>query len=57
MFEKFYDMYESEEHEVIALMGRCVGYSYEHNCGCYSIDAVMMGAISCDSSDSSKLVN
>ena len=56
MFEKFYDMYESEEHEVIALMGRCVGYSYEHNCGCYSIDAVMMGAIFCDSSDSSKLV-
>ena len=56
MFEKFYDMYESEEHEVIALMGRCVGYSYEHNCGCYSIDAVIMGAIFCDSSDTSKLV-
>lgn len=56
MFEKFYDMYDSEEHEVIALMGRCVCYCYEHNCGCYSIDAVMMGAIFCDSSDSSKLV-
>lgn len=56
MFEKFYDMYESDEHEVIALMGRCVGCSYEHNCGCYSIDAVMMGAIFCDSSDTSKLV-
>ena len=28
MFEEFYEMYESEEREVVALINRCIGGGY-----------------------------
>ncbi len=28
MFEEFYEMYESEEQEVVALINRCIGGGY-----------------------------
>ena len=34
MFEEFYEMYESEEQEVVALINRCIGGGYcFRNCG------------------------
>ena len=33
MFEEFYEMYESEELEVVALINRCIGGGY-NNRGC-----------------------
>ena len=44
MFEEFYYKYESEEHEVIALMGRSIGCNRDGFCACPSIEAIMMGA-------------
>ena len=29
MFEEFYEMYESEEQEVVALINRCLGGGYD----------------------------
>ncbi len=29
MFEEFYEMYESEEQEVVALINRCIGGGYK----------------------------
>lgn len=49
MFEEFYYKYESEEHEVIALMGRSIGCNRDGFCACPSIEAIMMGALFCDS--------
>ena len=30
MFEEFYEMYESEEQEVVALINRCIGGGYNN---------------------------
>ena len=31
MFEEFYEMYEPEEQEVVALINRCIGGGYNWN--------------------------
>ena len=49
MFEKFYDMYESEEHVVIALMGRSLGVSRDFRAQCYTPSAMILAALFCDS--------
>ena len=49
MCEWFYYMYESEEHEVIALMGRSIGCGSNIHYGYHSIETRMMGALFCDS--------
>ena len=33
MFEEFYEMYEPEEQEVVALIRNCIGGSYNHKGG------------------------
>ena len=49
MFDEFYAMYESTEHEVLALMGRCVGCSFVPQSHCIAPDVLMIGALFCDS--------
>ena len=49
MFDEFYAMYESTEHEVLALMGRCVGCSFVPQSRCVAPDVLMIGALFCDS--------
>ncbi|WP_281709582.1 DUF2262 domain-containing protein [Anaerobiospirillum succiniciproducens] len=49
MFDEFYAMYESTEHEVLALMGRCVGCSFVTQSRCVAPDVLMIGALFCDS--------
>ena len=49
MFDEFYYKYESEEHEVIALMGRSIGCGSNIHYGYHSIEAMMIGALFCDS--------
>ena len=33
MFEEFYEMYEPEEQEVVALINRCIGGGYNNKGG------------------------
>ena len=49
MFERFYDKYESEEHVVIALMGRSLGVSRDFRAQCYTPSAMILAALFCDS--------
>ena len=49
MFEEFYEKYESKEHDVIALMGRSIGYGTDPDCGCYYPQVLMFGALFKDS--------
>ena len=42
MFEEFYEMYEPEEQEVVALINRCIGGGYNNRgnfCLLYTSDA------------------
>ena len=49
MFEEFYEKYESEEHDVIALMGRCIGYGNDPHCLCSFPQVLMLGVLFKDS--------
>ena len=49
MFEEFYEKYESEEHDVIALMGRSIGYGTDPDCGCNYPQVLMLGVLFKDS--------
>ena len=49
MFEEFYEKYESEEHDVIALMGRCIGYGNDPHCLCSYPQVLMLGVLFKDS--------
>ena len=49
MFEEFYEKYESEEHDVIALMGRSIGYGTDPDRGCNYPQVLMLGVLFKDS--------
>lgn len=49
MFEEFYEMYESEEQEVVALINRCIGGGYHSKGGFWSMTVVTLGMVFCDS--------
>ena len=40
MFEEFYEMYESEEQEVVALINRCIGGGYNNRGNFWQMTAV-----------------
>lgn len=48
MFEEFYEMYEPEEQEVVALINRCIGGGYNWK-GCFwEMTVVTLGMVFCD---------
>ena len=48
MFEKFYERYDSEEKEVIALIQRTLGAGY--NNGFWDMAVISLGMVFCDKS-------
>ena len=48
MFEEFYEMYEPEEQEVVALMNRCIGGGYNNKGGFWQMTVVTLGMVFCD---------
>lgn len=48
MFEEFYEMYEPEEQEVVALINRCIGGGYNHKGGFWEMTVVTLGMVFCD---------
>ena len=49
MFEEFYEMYEPEEQEVVALINRCIGGGFNWNRGNFwQMTVVTLGVVSCD---------
>ena len=40
MFEEFYEMYEPEEQEVVALINRCIGGGYNNKGGFWQMTDV-----------------
>ena len=48
MFEEFYEMYEPEEQEVVALINRCIGGGYHNKGGFWKITVVTLGMVFCD---------
>ena len=52
MFEKFFEHYESEEHEVIVIIGNCRGYpSKNAKTNIYEISIKIMAMLFCDSGE------
>ena len=47
MFEEFYEMYESEEQEVVALINRCIGGGYNSRGGFWEMAATTLGMVFC----------
>lgn len=43
MFEEFYEMYEPEEQEVVALINRCIGGGYNNKGGFWQMTVVDAG--------------
>ena len=43
MFEEFYEMYEPEEQEVVALINRCIGGGYNNKGGFWQMTVVTLG--------------
>lgn len=48
MFEEFYEMYESEEQEVVALINRCIGGGYNNRGNFWQMTVVTLGMVFCD---------
>ena len=48
MFEAFYEMYEPEEHEVVALINRCIGGGYNSKGNFWEMTVVTLGMVFCD---------
>ena len=48
MFEEFYEMYESEEQEVVALINRCIGGGYNWKGKFGEMTVVILGIMFCD---------
>ena len=48
MFEEFYEMYESEEQEVVALINRCIGGGFNWKGNFWEMTVVTLGIVSCD---------
>ena len=51
MFEEFYEMYESEEQEVVALINRCIGGGYNWKGKFWEMTVVTLGIMFCDTGD------
>ena len=48
MFEEFYEMYEPEEQEVIALINRCIGGGFNWKGNFWEMTVVTLGIVFCD---------
>ena len=48
MFEKFYEMYEPEEQEVVALIRNCIGGGYNNKGNFWEMTVVTLGMVFCD---------
>ena len=48
MFEEFYEMYEPEEQEVVALIKRCIGGGYHNKGDFWGMTVVTLGMVFCD---------
>ena len=48
MFEEFYEMYEPEEQEVVALINRCIGGGYNWKGSFWKMAVVTLGVVFCD---------
>ena len=48
MFEEFYEMYEPQEHEVVALINRCIGGGYNSKGNFWEMTVVTLGIVFCD---------
>jgi len=48
MFEEFYEMYETEEQEVVALINRCIGGGFNWKGNFWEMTVVTLGIVSCD---------
>ena len=48
MFEEFYEMYETEEQEVVALINRCIGGGFNSKGNFWEMTVVTLGIVSCD---------
>ena len=48
MFEEFYEMYEPQEQEVVALINRCIGAGYHNKGGFWEMTVVTLGMVFCD---------
>lgn len=48
MFEEFYEMYEPDEQEVIALINRCIGGGYNNRGNFWEMTVVTLGMVFCD---------
>ena len=48
MFEEFYEMYEPEEQEVVALINRCIGGGYNWKGKFWEMTVVTLGMVFCD---------
>lgn len=51
MFEEFYEMYESEEQEVVALINRCIGGGYDWKGKFWEMTVVTLGIMFCDTGE------
>ena len=47
MFEEFYEMYEPEEQEVVALINRCIGGGYNWKGNFWEMTVVTLGVVFC----------
>ena len=48
MFEEFYEMYEPEEQEVVALINRYIGGGYNNKGDFWEMSVVTLGMVFCD---------
>ena len=48
MFEEFYEMYDPEEQEVVALINRCIGGGYNWKGKFWEMTVVTLGMVFCD---------
>ena len=48
MFEECYEMYETEEQEVVALINRCSGGGFNWKGNFWEMTVVTLGIVSCD---------
>ena len=48
MFEEFYEMYETEEQEVVALINRCIGGGFNWKGNFWEMTVVTLGIMFCD---------
>ena len=52
MFEEFYEMYETEEQEVVALINRCIGGGFNWKGNFWEMTVVTLGVVFCDTARS-----